>query len=203
LLATGETIGQFFNGQDLALWTAFGGEWSVINGEIHGRRTDQPSVADRLLSDLLLDDFLLDMEVRLTGQKGAARILLVPWLGRSETKPASLPEEPQIVWLDLRHDEDGTDERAANAIREPSSDEGPPKWRAVRIHRTTEVLKILVDGAQVLSETIDATTRLRLVLSLRGDADGELIVRSVTLSVESGAASATDHTERSPSGGDQ
>jgi putative heme-binding domain-containing protein len=195
-LATRETIGQFFNGVDLALWTAFGGEWWVTDGAMHGRRSDQPGVSARLLSDFLLDDFVLELDVRLTGKQGAARILLAPWLGGSDSKAASLPGEPQIVWLDLRHG-------PANTDQESPAHEESPDWRAVRIHRKSQDLRIVVDGVQVLSKTIDAATRLRFALWVMENADGNLVVRNVKLSVPADPSDTSDYSERSPTSGDR
>ena len=65
LLATAETLPLFFNGQNLAGWRGTPGLWSVEQGEIVGR---SPGLKrnEFLANDLLLEDFTLEFEVKLT-----------------------------------------------------------------------------------------------------------------------------------------
>lgn len=66
MLGTPETAGLFFNQQDLSLWHGNEELWSVENGEIVGRTTTGLQKNEFLRSDLLLGDFRLTFEVKLT-----------------------------------------------------------------------------------------------------------------------------------------
>jgi len=65
LLATPETLPLFFNGKDLTGWRGTPGLWSVDQGELVGR---SPGLKrnEFLANDLLLADFTLEFEVKLT-----------------------------------------------------------------------------------------------------------------------------------------
>jgi putative heme-binding domain-containing protein len=65
LPVTTEAAATFFNGKDLAGWTGNKQLWSVENGEIVGKSTVPVKRNEFLYSDLLVDDFRLELEVKL------------------------------------------------------------------------------------------------------------------------------------------
>ena len=66
LIATPETVGLFFNGKDLANWDGDTEVWSVENGEIVGKTQTGLKQNNFLKSQLVLSDFRLICEVKLT-----------------------------------------------------------------------------------------------------------------------------------------
>jgi putative heme-binding domain-containing protein len=66
MLGTPDTAGLFFNGQDLAMWQGTEGLWTVESGEIVGRSAEGLKRNEFLRSDLLLGDFRLVLQVKLT-----------------------------------------------------------------------------------------------------------------------------------------
>lgn len=65
LPATAETANTFFNGTDLSGWTGNKDLWFVENGEIVGKSTQPVKRNEFLYSDLLVEDFRLELEVKL------------------------------------------------------------------------------------------------------------------------------------------
>ena len=66
LLAAPETVNLFFNGKDLANWDGDTDVWSVENGEIVGKTETGLKQNNFLKSQLVLSDFRLICEVKLT-----------------------------------------------------------------------------------------------------------------------------------------
>lgn len=66
MLATADTAHLLFNGRDLEMWQGTEGLWSVEQGEIVGRAPEGLKRNEFLRSDLLLGDFRLVLEVKLT-----------------------------------------------------------------------------------------------------------------------------------------
>jgi putative heme-binding domain-containing protein len=69
LLATADTVTNFFNGSDLAGWQGDPQLWSVEDGDLVGR-TKGLDHNEFLKSELLLGDFRLKLEVKLVGNQG-------------------------------------------------------------------------------------------------------------------------------------
>lgn len=66
MLATPDTVGLFYNGQDLTMWEGEPDLWSVDGGEIVGRTATGLDHNSFLKSELLLGDFRLIVQVQLT-----------------------------------------------------------------------------------------------------------------------------------------
>jgi putative membrane-bound dehydrogenase-like protein len=73
LRATADTASLIFNGQDLSYWHGEKKYWSVENGELVGR---SPGLSHNafLVSDLVVNDFRLRVQVKLTPNKGNSGI---------------------------------------------------------------------------------------------------------------------------------
>jgi putative heme-binding domain-containing protein len=69
LLATADTVGNFFNLKDLTGWEGTEGLWSVDNGEIIGKSTSGLKKNEFLKSQMTVGDFRLICEVKLTPNK--------------------------------------------------------------------------------------------------------------------------------------
>lgn len=69
LLGTPETIGNFFNGKDLAGWDGEENLWKVENGEIVGASATGLKRNEFLKSQMILGDFRLVCKVKLTPNK--------------------------------------------------------------------------------------------------------------------------------------
>ena len=69
LLATADTVANFFNGKDLTGWEGTEGLWSVENGEIVGKAPTGLKHNDFLKSQMMVTDFRLICEVKLTPNK--------------------------------------------------------------------------------------------------------------------------------------
>lgn len=65
LKASDETVDLFFNERDLTNWTGDTSLWSVENGEIVGLTQDGLQKNEFLVSDLVVDNFRLTLEVKL------------------------------------------------------------------------------------------------------------------------------------------
>jgi putative heme-binding domain-containing protein len=81
LLATEDTVKNFFNGRDLTGWDGRGDLWSVENGEIVGRSAGLKN-NEFLISQLSAANFKLSLEVKLVGNAGNSGIQF-----RSEVLP--------------------------------------------------------------------------------------------------------------------
>lgn len=66
LIASPENLNLFFNGEDLSFWNGDPELWSVSNGEIIGQSATGLDRNAFLISDLLLSDFSLSCEVKLS-----------------------------------------------------------------------------------------------------------------------------------------
>jgi putative heme-binding domain-containing protein len=84
LPATAETVGLFFNGKDLTNWDGDSTLWRVENGELVGKSTGLKR-NEFLRSHLLLSDFRLIVQVKLTPNNGNSGIQF-----RSEVLPNGL-----------------------------------------------------------------------------------------------------------------
>jgi putative membrane-bound dehydrogenase-like protein len=73
ILATQENSSLIFNGTDLSGWTGTEGLWSVENGELVGR-TNGLSKNEWIVSDYLMADFVLSVDVKLVGNRGNSGI---------------------------------------------------------------------------------------------------------------------------------
>lgn len=73
MLATPENAASIFNGSDLSGWSGAEGLWSVENGEIVGR-TKGLGRNEWLVSDLLVGDFRLSLDVKLVKNEGNSGI---------------------------------------------------------------------------------------------------------------------------------
>ncbi len=69
LVATQDTIGYFFNGKDLSGWNGDTEVWSVDQGEIIGRAPKGLKQNEFLKGEMILGDFRLVCEVKLTPNK--------------------------------------------------------------------------------------------------------------------------------------
>jgi putative membrane-bound dehydrogenase-like protein len=69
LLATQDTLPLFFNGRDLSNWDGNMDLWSVENGEIVGRSETGLTINDFLKSQMVIGDFRLTLQVKLTPNK--------------------------------------------------------------------------------------------------------------------------------------
>lgn len=76
MLATPDTVNYFFSGRDLALWHGDESIWRVENGEIIGRLPANAAgkAPGALLSELIIGDFRLVLQVRLQPDASAAAI---------------------------------------------------------------------------------------------------------------------------------
>lgn len=81
ILATADTVKNFFNGRDLTGWDGRSDLWSVENGEIVGRTTGLKN-NEFLISQLLATNFKLSLEVKLVDNQGNSGIQF-----RSESLP--------------------------------------------------------------------------------------------------------------------
>jgi putative membrane-bound dehydrogenase-like protein len=73
MLATAENSVSMFNGQDLTGWSGREGLWTVEDGELVGR-TEGLKRNEWIVSDLLVGDFRLSLEVKLVGNAGNSGI---------------------------------------------------------------------------------------------------------------------------------
>jgi hypothetical protein len=72
--ATAATTAHLFDGSSLAFWSGSPEVWSVEDGEIVGRTATGLAHNDFLVSDLLVADFHLRLEVKLLGDQGNSGI---------------------------------------------------------------------------------------------------------------------------------
>jgi putative heme-binding domain-containing protein len=182
LLATEGTAGLFYDGQELSHWTQHGGDWRVVDGAIHGNSDAATSAEALLVSDLLLDDCVVEMEVKLAAAQGSAGIALVPWNeGTDLDAVRSLPAAP--VALELRAEGDISVSQAlidAEVSRMPqASTEG---CHAVRIDRSKGQFTLSVDGREIVAGSADALPRFRVAFVL-DDLTGEFLIRRLRLRI--------------------
>lgn len=137
LLATADTANLFFNGHDLALWHGDESTWSVENGEILGRRAPGAAGTAFLRSDMILADFRLVLQVRVTPG------VIAGFGFRAEPAPEGRIEGPSLlfggtVWGRVAADSSAT---PATAVASAASVR-PEDWNTV---------ELVVAGTEVLT----------------------------------------------------
>ncbi len=74
MLATALNANDFFNGNDLSRWVASSDAWKIEAGEIVGRGNAKQPTA--LVSDMIARDFRLTAQIKVTGARAAAELVL-------------------------------------------------------------------------------------------------------------------------------
>jgi putative heme-binding domain-containing protein len=141
LLASPENLGAFFNGHDLTGWDADPAIWSVENGELVGRTKTGIQNNDFAKSQLLLRDFRLVLEIKLTPDAANSGIQF-----RSEPAPRGEVKGYQADvgagWWGILYEELG---RAV--LAKPSAKaEKPGEWNTYEILAVGDHVQLCLNG---------------------------------------------------------
>jgi hypothetical protein len=141
IAASPENLGSFFNGRDLTGWHANEGVWRVENGELVGATKDGLARNDFAQSELLLGDFRLVVDVRLTPDTANSGIQF-----RSEGLPDGEMRGYQADigkgWWGLLYEEHGR-----GVLHKPNAQaERPGEWNTYEILAVGDRVQLALNG---------------------------------------------------------
>lgn len=171
LLASPETLGAFWNGQDLTGWNADPAVWSVEDGELVGRTTQGLAHNSFAFSELLLRDFRLVLEVKLT-----------PDTANSGIQFRSAPAEGGEMrgyqadigqgWWGLLYEELGR-----GVLQRPAATPARPgRWNTYEILAVGERVQLALNGVRTV-DILDPAGARAGVIGLQVHAGGPTEVR--------------------------
>ena len=180
VLATADTIKEFFNGKDLAGWIGDSKLWSVENGEIVGR---SPGIKHNqfLVSDLTATDFRLSLKIKLTPNTGNSGVQF-----RSEPLPDGEMRGPQADagagWWGKLYEES-----ARGLLWKESGEKHlkPNEWNEYTIEAIGSRVQTWING-QLCVNLDDPKISRRGVFGLQIHAGGPMEVRFKDIKLEVG-----------------
>jgi putative membrane-bound dehydrogenase-like protein len=179
LLATKETEGLLFNGQDLAGWQGDLELWSVQDGEIVGKTTGLEKNSF-LVSDLAAEDFKLSLEVKLVDNAGNSGIQFrsQPLDGYHEIR--GLQADIGVGWWGKLYEENGRE-----LLWEKSGEEfvNPGEWNSYEIIAEGPHIRTWINGKPCV-DLKDAEGAKRGVFALQLHSGGPTEVRFRNLKLE-------------------
>lgn len=179
LLATPETVGLFFNLKDLTGWDGTEGLWSVDNGEIIGKSTSGLKHNEFLKSQMLVGDFRLVCEVKLTPNKENSGIQF-----RTEPLPSGEVKGYQADagagWWGKLYEEEGRgllwDKPGDQVIK-------PGDWNLYEIVAVGHKIKTAING-QPCVDLDDPKGALQGIIAFQLHSGGPMEVRFRNLQLE-------------------
>lgn len=179
LLATPDTVGLFYNGQDLGLWNGPEGVWMVEGGEIVGRQAAgaTPS-AEALRSDILSGDFRLVLQAKIEPADLEATLFF-----RAEPTPDGQVRGYALgiggsTWGQLR-EEGGRGVLAGAQGGRPAAGRD---WHACEILALGSRIRVAIDGQSVVDLEDTAGARQGIVaFRLGAGPAGEVRIKDLRL----------------------
>jgi putative membrane-bound dehydrogenase-like protein len=177
--ATPENIKDFFNGKDLTGWHGGPGLWQVQDGEIVGRTAEGLKKNDFLKSDLLVSDFRLSVQVKLTPDKENSGIQF-----RSEALPDGEMRGPQADvgagWWGKLYEESGR-----GLIWDKSGEKHvkPGEWNLYVVEARGDTVKTWING-QLCVDLTDPKLAREGIFGLQMHSGGPMEVRFKELKLE-------------------
>jgi hypothetical protein len=178
LLATADTVKNFFSGNDLAGWQGDPQLWSVEDGELVGRSKG----LDRnefLKSELLLGDFRLKLEVKLVGNQGNSGVQF-----RSQVLPNGEVKGYQADigagWWGKLYEEHG---RALLWDKSGESFVKPGEWNVYEIEAVGSRIRTWING-QACVDLDDPAGARRGIVALQLHSGGPTEVRFRKFEIE-------------------
>ena len=170
----------FFNGKDLALWSADPEVWSVVDGELVGRSATGLKANDFAVSDLLVGDFELTFEVKLVGDEGNSGVQF-----RSESLPKGEMRGYQADigpgWWGKLYEEHGRELLVAES-GERHVKKG--EWNEYRIVAEGAHIKTWINGQPCVDlEDREGATRGQFALQIHSGPPMEVRFRKLKLEV--------------------
>jgi putative heme-binding domain-containing protein len=171
LAASAENVGAFFNGRDLSGWEANPAVWSVVDGELVGRTTTGLPHNDWARSELLLGDFRLVVEVKLTPDEANSGIQF-----RSEARDdgeiAGYQADIGKGWWGLLYEEHGR----AILQKAAASPAKPGEWNTYEILAVGDRVQLAINGVRTV-DLVDPEGRKRGIVAPQVHSGGATEVR--------------------------
>jgi hypothetical protein len=177
--ATPENVKDFFNGKDLTGWHGGPGLWQVQDGEIVGRTAEGLKKNDFLKSDLLVGDFRLSVQVKLTPDKENSGIQF-----HSEALPDGEMRGPQADvgagWWGKLYEESGR-----GLIWDKSGEKHvkPGEWNLYVVEARGDTVKTWING-QLCVDLTDPKLAREGIFGLQMHSGGPMEVRFKELKLE-------------------
>jgi putative membrane-bound dehydrogenase-like protein len=178
MLATAENASAFFNGSDLAGWSAADNLWSVENGELVGR-TDGLQRNHWIVSDLSVDDFRLTLDVKLVNNEGNSGI---------QFRSKALDEEVSGYQADIGSGWWGKlyEEHGRGLLWDQSGEQhvNPGEWNQYQIVAEQHRIRTFLNGKPCVDlEDPEGATRGIIAFQLHSGGPTEIRFRNLQLEV--------------------
>jgi putative heme-binding domain-containing protein len=179
MLADAQNVSLFFNGKDLSWWEGDPNLWHVENGEIVGKTTTGLKRNNFIFSQLILGDFRLVVQVKLTPNKGNSGVQFrsIPWQG-GEAK--GYQADVGVGWWGKIYEESGrgllTKEGGEKYLK-------PEEWNTYEILAVGDHVRLAING-HVCSEINDPDGAKRGQTGLQIHSGGPMEVRYKDIQLE-------------------
>ncbi len=171
IAASRENLGTFFDGRSLAGWSANPAVWHVEDGELVGSTATGIPHNDFAQSDLLLGDFRLELEVKLSPDTANSGIQFRS-VGLPDGEMRGYQADIGAGWWGLLYEENGRavlQKAAANPVR-------VGEWNDYEILATGSRVQLAINGVRTVDFTDEAGLR-RGIVALQVHSGGPTEVR--------------------------